>query len=177
MNPRIISSIACALLLVIIAAEWLLPNGTGAGPGSVPAAGQGGSRTGTPITSLGATALAAKILDRPLFLVGRHIPPSPVNVAAPVQKAIVVPRLTGVLLMSGARIAVFEVAGQLKPISASVGDRVTDWTVTAITADSATLSGAGGVRVLNPAPDPNDTTDPPDAAGGDAGDPPSGPDQ
>lgn len=171
MTPRPVLAALCAALLLLVAAQWLLPDGTGGGSdAAAPGFGGGGGRSGTAIASLGATALATKLLDRPLFLPGRHLPP-PVIAApvAPARKTIIVPRLTGVLLMSGMRIAVFEVAGQLKPITASVGDHVTDWVVTAITANSATISGAAGVRVLNPAPDPNNATDPPpDAA--DAGD-------
>ena len=82
---------------------------------------------GSPIAAMGADALAARILDRPLFLVGRHVipppPPPPVVVS---QKSDPLPRLTGIFLAAGEKIAIFQVAGQLTPLSVEIGGRVSD---------------------------------------------------
>jgi hypothetical protein len=121
-------------------------------------------RDDAPIESLGADALAAKLMERPLFLPGRRVPAAPLVEAAPPPEA-PMPRLMGVLIAPGAKFGVFQVAGRDKPVVAAVGGRVSQWAVTAIAPDQVTIVGPGGVHTLNPAPDP--TAEGNVAAGGD----------
>ncbi len=87
----------------------------------------------------------ATILARPLFSHDRR----PVEGAAPVLVADVLPRLTGITVSPGGRHAIF--AGSAgKPVVASPGDHLGGFTVQAIEPGEVTVAGAGGTRVLRP---------------------------
>ena len=158
MTPRLGVGMALGLLLLVIAAEWLLPaagNFTLSGdsdyvPGSRQEAG--------PLAALGPDALVARIMDRPLFLPGRHLPV--VETQAPavvVEKQDPVPRLMGVMITPGGATAIFQVAGMTKPVVTGVGGKVSDWTVSAITRTGVTITGGQGAQTITPTPDPNDS--------------------
>lgn len=87
----------------------------------------------------------AAMLTRPLFSPGRRPTPG-VPTAARAEP----PRLTGTLLGPFGRRAVF--AGTGKPVSAGEGDSLGTWTVQAITAGFAVLSGPDGRRELRVVP-------------------------
>ncbi len=167
------------LLALLVLAEWIIPDGGVARLTRPRSSLAVGHRVAAPIVALGDEALAERILARPLFLAGRRVPP-PIAVAAPapVVREVPLPRLTGILMAGGTRVAVFQVAGAPKPVTAGVGDAVSAWTVTAIKANEVTLAGADGEKTLSPSGDPNTT---PEAAESDpesgAADPAAGPDQ
>lgn len=167
------------LLVLLILAEWIMPDGEVARL-TRPVSSHGvGHRVAAPIVALGDAALADRILARPLFLPGRRVPP-PVAVAAPAPtvREVPLPRLTGILMAGGTRVAIFQVAGEQKPVTAGVGDAVSAWTVTAIKPAEVTLTGADGEKTLSPSGDPNSNSDTaapdPEAA---VADPAGGPDQ
>lgn len=179
MTARLLLPVLSGLLILVILGEWLLPDGATARLGRVAPPLTAGHRVATSIASLGAEALAEKILARPLFLPGRRIPP-PAVVAAPAAaaKEVPLPRLTGILMAGGVRIAIFQVAGAVKPVAAAVGEAVSAWTVTAIKPDEVTLTGADGEQTLTPSSDASSAADAPEPdADNSAVDPPPGPDQ
>lgn len=167
------------LLLLLILAEWIIPDGGVAQVTRPLSANAVGHRAAAPIVTLGAAALAEKILARPLFLAGRRLP-SAVAAAAPEQaaKEVPLPRLTGILMAKGTRLAIFQVAGAPKPVTAGVGDTVSAWTVIAIRPNEVTLTGPNGEETLSPSGDPNNATDAPEPDPEAAVvDPAAGPDQ
>ena len=151
------------LMVLLILAEWIVPDGGIARLARPLSANAVGHRVVSPIVTLGAAALAERILARPLFLAGRRLP-SAVAVAAPAQaaKEVPLPRLTGILMAGGTRLAIFQVAGAQKPVTAGVGDTVSAWTVSAIRPNEVTLTGADGEETLTPSGDPNNATDAPE---------------
>lgn len=62
------------------------------------------------------------------------------------------PRLTGVVAAGGTRQAIFTAADGLGAQAAGEGDRLGPYTVTAITAGAAELTGPGGSYLLHPTP-------------------------
>jgi hypothetical protein len=92
---------------------------------------------------------ATTILARPLFRPDRH--PYPTNdqdtlSAVPVD----LPRLTGILLSSDLKRAIFAPEGSDRPIVVAEGESVGDWRVQEIAADSVTMTGPDGTRRLKP---------------------------
>jgi hypothetical protein len=92
---------------------------------------------------------ATAILARPLFRPDRH--PFPTNdqdalAAAPVD----LPRLTGILLSSDIKRAIFAPEGSDRSIVVAEGENVGDWRVQEIAADSVTMVGPDGTRRLRP---------------------------
>jgi hypothetical protein len=91
---------------------------------------------------------ATAVLARPLFRPGRH--PFPTHdedaLAAPVD----LPRLTGILLSSDIKRAIFAPEGSDRPIVVAEGESVGDWRVQEIAADSVTMTGPDGTRHLRP---------------------------
>jgi hypothetical protein len=59
------------------------------------------------------------------------------------------PRLTGILMSSNSRHAIFEPDGN-KPIVVGVGENLGDWRVKEIAADSVTMTGPEGTTRLQP---------------------------
>ena len=62
------------------------------------------------------------------------------------------PRLTGVVAAGGTRQAIFTAPDGFGAQVAGEGDRLGPYTVTAITAGAAELTGPGGAYVLHPTP-------------------------
>jgi general secretion pathway protein N len=92
---------------------------------------------------------ANTILARPLFRPDRH--PFPTNdqdalATAPVD----LPRLTGILLSSDVKRAIFAPEGSDQSIVVAEGETVGDWRVQEIAADSVTMVGPDGTRRLRP---------------------------
>jgi len=106
----------------------------------------------------------ATILARPLFSPGRRPPPegaAPPSVAPTETTDDALPRLTGVLVSPGGRIAIFADPAGGRPIVLQEGGRIGAFAVQAIEAGQVTLAGPAGVSVLRPTFD----------AGGDAASP------
>lgn len=92
---------------------------------------------------------ATAILARPLFRQGRQ--PYPTNDQEALSTAPVdLPRLTGILLASDLKRAIFAPEGSDKPIVVAEGENVGEWRVQEIAADSVTMSGPEGTRRLRP---------------------------
>jgi hypothetical protein len=108
---------------------------------------------------------ATAILARPLFRPDRH--PFPTNdqdalATVPVD----LPRLTGILLSSDVKRAIFAPEGSDQSIVVSEGENVGDWRVQEIAADSVTMTGPDGTRRLRPKFNANQV--PPTPSGADA---------
>jgi hypothetical protein len=176
---RLFALLAGALVL-LIAVELFMPSGgapeeVAVAPQAAPAddatAQDGGN---------GPTEYADTILERPLFKPDRH--PYPVDGRAPLAAPPAdLPRLTGILMSSDARHAIFEPDGS-KPIVVAEGDNVGDWRVQEIAPDSVTLTGPEGTTRVQPkfstaqvvAPGA-DAAAAADAGSPDQGEPPSAP--
>ena len=86
---------------------------------------------------------------RPVFRADRH--PYQTNDQDVVSTAPVdLPRLTGILLSSDLKRAIFAPDGSDKPIVVAEGENVGDWRVQEIAADSVTMTGPDGTRRLRP---------------------------
>ena len=113
-------------------------------------------------------AWAAAALARPLFSPTRRpAPATAVNAAAPA--AAVLPRMTGTLVSPSARRAIF-VGADGKSVVVPEGGQLGPFTVTAVRAGQAVVSGPGGERTLSPAfdrnaPRPAAAAEPPSVAG------------
>ncbi len=146
------------LIILLILAEWFIPDG-GVLLTRPLSAGPVGHRKSATILSLGTAPLAEEILARPLFLPGRRVAPPVVATAAqPAAKETPLPRLSGVFLAGSTRVAVFQVVGVPKPVTAGVGDAVSAWTVTEIKTDEVKIKGASGISTLVPSGDADSTT-------------------
>lgn len=86
----------------------------------------------------------AAILARPLFAPDRS--PAAGSVAADVG----LPRLTGVIAFDNDRIAIFQPAGNAKPILARNGDTIGGWQVVTIAGDAVGLRKANARVLINP---------------------------
>jgi hypothetical protein len=92
---------------------------------------------------------ATAALARPLFRPDRQPYPSndqEASSTAPVD----LPRLTGILLSSDIKRAIFAPEGSDRPIVVAEGESVGDWRVQEIAADSVTMTGPDGTRRLRP---------------------------
>jgi general secretion pathway protein N len=97
----------------------------------------------TPTASRG-EAWSATLLARPLFAPGRR----PVPVAAsPVPHETALPRLSGIVLSPGVRLAIFEVDHATRAIVVADGAPIDGWTVATIEADSVTLARDGSQSI------------------------------
>lgn len=99
-----------------------------------------------------ASAIADRLLARPLFAPGRR-PPVPGPIAGPPPPP-QPPRLAGLLLMDGTRRAIFAGA-DAAPISLAEGGQVGAFQVIAIDADRVELDGPSGHWTLRPGTDPD----------------------
>jgi hypothetical protein len=84
------------------------------------------------------------VLARPLFAPDRK----PVAGAMAADPAM--PRLTGIIALPDGAVAIFQPAGNAKPIVAQHGDAVGGWEVTMVSADSVDLRKAEDRIVLTP---------------------------
>ncbi len=91
----------------------------------------------------------ADILARPLVSPNRR----PGTAIA--SESVGLPRLTGVLISSGGKVAIFAGATGAKSLAVSEGERVGAYLIAAIGSDGVTIVGPQGDRLLRPAFDPN----------------------
>jgi general secretion pathway protein N len=94
---------------------------------------------------------AATVLARPLFNPDRR-PLAPGSAAAPAAST-ALPRLTGTLVTSAGRSAIF--ASSPAPLVVQEGGRVGGYTVMRIEPGQVLVTGPGGARTVNPGFDPN----------------------
>ncbi|MEA2737493.1 MAG: hypothetical protein QOH05_800 [Acetobacteraceae bacterium] len=83
-------------------------------------------------------------LARPLFAPDRK------PVAGSMASDPGMPRLTGIIASPQGAVAIFQPAGQGKPVVARPGERVGGWELTEITADAVDLRKANELIVMNP---------------------------
>jgi hypothetical protein len=173
MIARIALPALSSLLLLVILAEWLIPGGI-VQLNAQPSASAASHRKPSAILNLGDASLADRILERPLFLTGRRMAP-PVTAEAQLvaAKATPLPRLSGIFLSGTTRVAIFQVQGAAKPVTAGVGDVVSAWTITEIKPDEVSLKGASGITTLVPSTTSDSATTGADAASAQSGDEPS----
>ena len=93
----------------------------------------------------------AAILERPLFNVSRR--PAP-GLAARASRGTGLPRLSGILVTSSQRHAIFAGAAGSKPVVIAEGAKLAGYTVQSIGGGQVVLAGPSGTLVLKPAFDP-----------------------
>lgn len=99
------------------------------------------------------------LLARPLFNPTRR-PESAPTAPTPVgETSSDLPRLAGILVSGGTRIAIFQPGGDEKPIWVGEGEEVKGWTVQQIAANAVTVDGPGGTQTIEPKFDPNAPTE------------------
>jgi hypothetical protein len=98
-------------------------------------------------TAGGAASAVTEILARPLFRGDRRPAPADARGVASGQPTDL-PRLTGILMSSDERRAIFQPAGKDRAIVVVVGETVGNWRVQEIVADAVTLTGPEGTRRL-----------------------------
>ena len=138
--PLVKPALAAALLL-LLAAEWLLP-ANDAGPAheraAIPAAAMDSGQD--TVTS----QWADTILARPLFNPGRR-PASDASASA----AGTLPRLSAIIISGGTSSAIFDADGQ-KPQVVAPGGNIDGYQLEHITPNSVDLLGPGGQLTLRP---------------------------
>jgi hypothetical protein len=143
---RLFALVAAGLAL-LIAVELFTPSGApveAAAPQAAPPA----ETDAAPQAGSGSAEFADAILARPLFKPDRHpYADGRAPISAPPPD---LPRLTGILMSSDVRHAIFEPAGANKPIVVVEGDNVGGWRVQEIATDSVTLVGPEGTTRLEP---------------------------
>jgi hypothetical protein len=97
-------------------------------------------------------SLVPTILARPLFSIDRR--PKAAAASGNSGPTDDLPRLAGILINGPQKHAIFQPAGDAKPITAAEGDEVAGWRVQRITVADVTLDGPGGTRTLEPKFDP-----------------------
>ncbi len=95
--------------------------------------------------------LVATVLAAPLFSPTRRPAESSAPAGDPELSGI---RLTGIVIQSDRRIAVFAASGT-KPLVRVEGETINEWQLDSIAPLAVTLSGPAGTRTLAPRPDPN----------------------
>jgi hypothetical protein len=133
----------------------------------------GASEVTTPIATVsvsnGAKAekWASTILDRPLFRMDRRPATGDAAAAGPTTGAPSgMPRLAGIIMTSGIRLAVFQSGGAIKPLVVREGGAVGPYTVESIRPTLVLLRGLEGTSVLKPRPDNAETNQPSSDASG-----------
>jgi len=98
----------------------------------------------------------AALLERPLFDPSRKAAKGPAPVADEASSGPSdLPRLAGILIAPGAKLATFQNGQDDKPVTLSEGDDIAGWTVDQIALTGVTLTGPRGRQVLRPKYDPN----------------------
>ncbi len=157
MGPwHIRSAIAlAALLTAIIVAELSLVDVGGKVP-ALPAADPAAPQNAQPFSP---TDAAQTILSRPLFLPGRR--PRGGEVARPEDDHL--PRLTGIVISHGRKLAVFQPDGE-KARTLTEGDIIGTWTIQKIDHRQVMMQKSGGVMTIVPAKDVSNSGTPGDAS-------------
>jgi len=109
--------------------------------------------SGKPVEQASPELMQARVSTmqaRPLFMPGR-VPshPEPPLAAEPARP----PRLAGLVITQGMRRAIFAAPDGQKPSVAAEGDQLGPFTVTAIKASEALLTGPSGLYTLHPSSD------------------------
>jgi len=144
---RLLILIAVALT-GLIAIELALSSGDDTDTTPAPAAQTADANT-APQDAGSPADYAMTINARPVFRADRH--PYQTNDQDAISTAPVdLPRLTGILLSSDLKRAIFAPDGSDKPIVVAEGENVGDWRVQEIAADSVTMVGPDGTRRLRP---------------------------
>jgi len=143
---RLLILVAVALT-GLIAIELVVPSGGDTDTAPAPVA-QTADVNATPQDGSGPADFANTINARPVFRADRH--PYPTNDQDVSTAPVDLPRLTGILLASDMKRAIFAPDGSDKAIVVAEGENVGDWRVQEIAADSVTMTGPDGTRRLRP---------------------------
>lgn len=136
--------LAIVLLSALIAGEMLELSG-GA---TMPAVVEGAPENLATLPQSGRAGLVDTILERPLFVPGRHSAGRPTGQAGGEQ----VPRLTGIVMTGARRTALFQAMGE-KPKVLREGETLGGWTIASITHRQVVLQKSGGTMTIELAPD------------------------
>lgn len=142
---RLLSLVAVALT-ALIAIELFVSSGGGTEP-AAPQAAQT-AEAAPPAETQSPAEFAETVLGRPLFRADRkpYVTADQDVSTAPID----LPRLTGILLASDVKRAIFAPDGSDKPIVVSEGESVGSWRVQEIAPDSVTMTGPDGTRRIRP---------------------------
>jgi hypothetical protein len=152
--PTVLFGSIAALLGAVIVAE-LLPSHPGEAP---PAA---DSRPAQPVVAARARPevdrddMVEVLLARPPFSPTRRPEAKPTVASDDAPHAVELPRLSGILVSGGQKLAIFQTAADDKPTVVAEGGNVSGWTVQTISEASVTVSGPPGTRTVQTAFDPN----------------------
>jgi hypothetical protein len=105
-----------------------------------------------PTTPPSADALAAEILERPLFSPSRQLgedAPRDENAAAEPEPPKLPARLAGVSIRPEAREAIFDGEGE-KPLVVKQGQEINGWTLVSVEANQVVLKSATGTQIMKP---------------------------
>jgi len=100
-----------------------------------------------------ADALAAEILERPLFSPSRQLAeeaPADEDIAAEPEPPKLPARLAGVSIRPDTREAIFDGEGD-KPLVVRQGQEINGWTLASVETDRVVLKNATGIQVMKPA--------------------------
>ena len=139
----------CLALGAVIAFEWLnppvLPKSTVSVAPELPVT---ENQVSQQLIGIAARDEYQEIIERPLFLESRRppppepeTPPEPIVEAPPVEEETLI--LQGVILITGAEMALLQIEETGKVVRLRVGEDVNDWTLQSIAANSITLSKEG----------------------------------
>jgi hypothetical protein len=142
---RLLALVAVALS-ALIAVELLTSSGGGTETVAPPTAQT--AEAAPPAEAQSPADFAGTILARPLFRADRQ--PYVTNDQDVSTAPIDLPRLTGILLASDVKRAIFAPEGSDKPIVVSEGESVGSWRVQEIAPDSVTMAGPDGTRRIRP---------------------------
>jgi hypothetical protein len=143
---RLLALLAVALS-ALIAMELLASSGRDTDVAAITPAAQTAD-VAPPAETQSPADFAGTILARPLFRADRQ--PYVTNDQDLSTAPIDLPRLTGILLASDLKRAIFAPDGSDKPIVVSEGENVGSWRVQEIAPDSVTMTGPDGTRRIRP---------------------------
>lgn len=136
-------------LLAIIAVESFLPRAIDLEAAHDASSATGPVSTGMATTRQSETWSMATLLGRPLFRPSRA-PEVSATIEALGTAGLAELRLAGIIAAPNLKRAVFQAAGNGKAVAVGEGERLGDWTVTAIDATTVTVAKAGEIRRLHP---------------------------
>jgi hypothetical protein len=156
-NALLIALLGLAAVLTLIIIGELLPDATPAAAPELAATTTAAERPRVAATEPEQSAVwVASLLRRPLFAANRRPAddggskaPRPTDTTDDDN-----PRLAGIILAPPHSRAIFQPAGDAKPVAVGVGDRVGGWTIQAIDRVGVTVNGPDGDQVLQPKRDP-----------------------
>jgi hypothetical protein len=140
---------AAGMLVILLAVEWLPSSDPVVPLPRSPAHGHG-ANTDAESVARDTADWATAITSRPLFTIGRR--PPKLTQHNQTVTATGLPRLSGIMIMPGARRAIF-MPETGKPMTLGEGGSLDDYTIRRITPDQVFLTGPKGDMVLHPAYD------------------------